>query len=619
MIGGPRKPLAWLLAAVIGLTASAGQAQGQQQGPAPAGATVESPSQAPAPAAKANYELIIEAPEELLNPIRQRTLIGRWQMRPDYDPIQFEGLFERAKGEVESLMRAAGFFSGSVEISGDPASIRIVVDGGARTTVNQVEISFKGPAAQLPEAQGQRFREHVLRRWQLPEGSFFNAEFWDAGKRRLIDAFHQKGYLRARLTVSEARVDMENTSAALRIEVDSGPAFAFGAVRINGLQRYAGEIVQDLRPFREGDPYDYDRLILFQQRLRESGYFSTATALPDLIAVEKAEQPTVPIVVEVSEFRSKRIVTGIGFSSDQGARGQLGFEHRDLFDLGWQLESALLLEQKRQRAFINLRTPAQSEGHYWATGARIERLVPDDNETTLRSNFYFGRGRRVEEVEYFMSVQHQRERLDQNLTGVATRDYRQALVASYAWNMRRLDSRIDPRDGYTISAQFSTAVKGVVSETNFSRLYLRMLKFWPMSDEGPIKGSTLIGMAEFGQVFSSSSQYVPSENLFRAGGSQSLRGYHYLELGPAAVGLSIGGRSLAIASLEYQRPINNLLRWAAFIDVGNAADSFRNFKPAVGIGGGIRVKTPIGPVNADLAWGQASHQFVFHFSVGYVF
>jgi translocation and assembly module TamA len=140
-----------------------------------------------------------------------------------------------------------------------------------------------------------------------------------------------------------------------------------------------------------------------------------------------------------------------------------------------------------------------------------------------------------------------------------------------------------------------------------------------MEDGAPIKGATLIGLLELGQVFASSSNSIPSENLFRTGGAQALRGYRYLELGPTATGLTLGGRALAVASLEYQRPISASLRWAAFVDVGNAAESFSGFKPAVGVGLGVRIKTPIGPVNADLAYGAALRQVVFHFSVGYVF
>jgi translocation and assembly module TamA len=576
-------------------------------------------------APKNNYELVVDAPDELKGPIKARTLIGRWQSRADYDPVQFDGLFARTKSEVETLMRAAGFFSGNVEVTGDEKTVKIEVDGGARTTVNLVELIITGPANEEKNVQQKRFRDQVFERWSLPEGTFFNAEFWEQSKRRLLDSFQQKGYLKARLLKSEARVDIDNTTVSLRLEVESGEVFHFGKVKITGLERYHEDIVQDLSPFKEGERYDFERLALFQQRLRQSGYFSTANVLPDLLALEADEGKAgqgiakVPIQAEVAEFKAKRVVVGVGLSSDQGLRGQLGFEHRNLFGLGWQLETALLVEQKRQRGFANLRTPINEDGNFWGMGARIERLRPSDTETTLRSNVYFGRGRRVEDIEYFLSLQHQKERQDLITSGVFSRDYRQAVVASYAWNLRRVDSRIDPRDGYTISAQASFALKGVGSDTNFSRLYVRAMRFWPLEDDAPVNGSTLIALMEFGQVFAPSSNDIPSENLFRTGGSQALRGYRYLELGPAAKGLTVGGRSLAVASLEYQRPISQSLRWAAFVDVGNATESFSSFKPSVGVGGGLRIKTPIGPVSADIAYGEALRQVVFHFSVGYVF
>ena len=35
-----------------------------------------------APARAANYELAIDAPEELIEPLRERTLLGRWRDGP---------------------------------------------------------------------------------------------------------------------------------------------------------------------------------------------------------------------------------------------------------------------------------------------------------------------------------------------------------------------------------------------------------------------------------------------------------------------------------------------------------------------------------------------------------
>ena len=41
--------------------------------------------------------------------------------------------------------------------------------------------------------------------------------------------------------------------------------------------------------------------------------------------------------------------------------------------------------------------------------------------------------------------------------------------------------------------------------------------------------------------------------------------------------------------------------------------------PAIGYGLGGRFRTPIGPIRADLAYGEKTGEFRLHFSVGYTF
>ena len=200
-----------------------------------------------------------------------------------------------------------------------------------------------------------------------------------------------------------------------------------------------------------------------------------------------------------------------------------------------------------------------------------------------------------------------------------TIDDRRALTLGYSWNYRILDSRIDPRIGYTVSAQFSGALKGVASDASFGRVYTRAMRFQPLDTENPSKSGILIGLLEIGHVFSNSRSDVPTENLFRAGGAQSLRGYGYQAIGVTEGEAVVGGRALAVASLEYQHPVANSTWLAGFVDVGNAVDRFSDFKPLWGYGVGVRWRTPIGPINLDAAYGDAARRWRLHFSVGYTF
>ena len=115
---------------------------------------------------------------------------------------------------------------------------------------------------------------------------------------------------------------------------------------------------------------------------------------------------------------------------------------------------------------------------------------------------------------------------------------------------------------------------------------------------------------------------MPESQRFRAGGDGSVRGYAYRSLTPQVGGIDVGGKVLLTASAEVAHPISARLPsvwWAAFVDAGRAAESWRDWSPAWGAGVGLRVRSPVGPLRVDIAYGEETKQFRLHLSVGVVF
>jgi translocation and assembly module TamA len=569
-------------------------------------------AQAPVTAVAPHYEFEISAPEDIKVQVRRQTLIGRWRTRPEYQPDQFDALYARLREEVETILRANGYFDFKLELSGTPQKVSVLVDAGARTTVNKVDFQLTGTVTGFPEIERQ-----VRLRWLLPEGTFYTASNWEGSKKQILDALRQRGFLRAKLVESRAAVDVVNTTVGLTVTLDSGPRLAFGNVVVTGLSRYDQGLVENLRPFGRGNPYDFDLLLLYQTRLRDSGYFSAVYVLPDQAKLDADPNANlVDLRVEVTERQTKRLVTGIGYSTDQGPRAQIGLQHRDLFDTGSLLDSGLIVEAQRQRLFANVRTPTSPTGHHWAYGGRIENQ-DIEGERVQRQTVYVGRGKQLNVLDSFTSLQYQTERNSvESAPGVRTETYRRALSLGYSWNYRVLDSRLDPRVGYTVSAQFSGAAKSLGSTASFGRIYTRAMRFEPIDRDTPSKSGIFIGLLEVGAVITNDRDGIPSENLFRAGGSQSIRGYSYQSIGLPNGNAVVGGRVLGLVSLEYQHPVASTLSLAGFVDSGNAVDRIADFKWLTGYGVGVRWRTAIGPINLDIAHGD---KWRLHFSVGYAF
>jgi translocation and assembly module TamA len=111
---------------------------------------------------------------------------------------------------------------------------------------------------------------------------------------------------------------------------------------------------------------------------------------------------------------------------------------------------------------------------------------------------------------------------------------------------------------------------------------------------------------------------LPPSIRFFSGGDQSVRGFEYRSLGPVdEFGNVIGGRVLAVGSIEFDREIIRRFGIAGFVDVGNAMDRFE-WSLERSVGGGVRWLSPVGLVRLDLAFAVSrdGHPLRFHLTVG---
>jgi translocation and assembly module TamA len=161
------------------------------------------------------------------------------------------------------------------------------------------------------------------------------------------------------------------------------------------------------------------------------------------------------------------------------------------------------------------------------------------------------------------------------------------------------------------------------------RLLARWLHYQPLgrvqATQGPARQSRLAWRAEAGAVLARSSAQLPVTQLFLTGGDTTVRGYGYRAIGARTNnGQLFGGRYLAVGSAEWQRPIvwqGEMTDWEStlFVDAGAVADQPGDLHARVGVGAGLRWRSPVGPVQADLAWGVQAKELRLHLRLGFSF
>ncbi|WP_418304122.1 BamA/TamA family outer membrane protein [Nitrosospira lacus] len=125
---------------------------------------------------------------------------------------------------------------------------------------------------------------------------------------------------------------------------------------------------------------------------------------------------------------------------------------------------------------------------------------------------------------------------------------------------------------------------------------------------------------EAGYTFTDSRFGIPQEYLFRAGGHSVCARLCISKPGRAG---GAGHRGRHGDGYRYTIEYNHWLtrEWGAavFTDVGGAADNLHRLDLAVGYGGGIRWRSPVGPLALDLARGHRDGKLQLHFSIAVAF
>ena len=537
-----------------------------------------------------------EAERSILEPLLQRHLV----LTAPRDAVEREALETRLKREGRDLLEIEGYFDPRLTLSGPPDALVLTVEPGERTLVESIQIHVDGPLSD----DRRRALENA---WPLKAGQPFRQTDWEEAKERLLLDLMERDFPAARLTTSEALVDADRHRAALTLSLESGPPYRFGILHVEGLSRYSPSLVARYNTgLTPGAPYSEAILRDLQSTLENTPYFSTVLVKPDLAASEAQPDGSrmAPVTVSLREEAPHRVGLGAGISSNTGLRLEANFETADFLNRAWQFSSGLRLEQRKQSLYADVFLPPSqhsdpTQRYRYAFGLLLENSDIQDLRLKTAS---FGVNRQQEwrGIDLTLSLGYLAE---QQNPWHRPKEHTRALTVNSIWNWYTPYT-----EGARVATQLQvgSALKPISSQ-NFIRFYGRQHVTFHLNRQ-----HTLNLRAEGGIVLADSRRGIPQNFLFRAGGSNSVRGYAYQSLGVKEGNATLGGRYLVTVSGE-------LIHWlsgtpwgiALFADAGNANDDKKAFHLQTGYGIGARWNSPAGPLGIDLAYGD---QWRLHFA-----
>ncbi|MBT9512808.1 MAG: BamA/TamA family outer membrane protein [Acidovorax sp.] len=599
--------------------------------PGPAGGA-ESPASNTAPvtaeSSAPSFAVEVRAPDAVRETLERHLELQRFRHLPDLQANELQRLLGATDANVRDLLGTLGYFAPTITVeltetpekTTSPRTVTVTVQPGPQTRIASTNITVAGHADADTDSLA-RQQQRVQRNWSLAPGQPFTQSAWDGAKADGLRQLQARRYPTARIAHSRAEIDADQHQAQLSVAYDPGPAYRFGPLRVEGSQRYGSDGARRLARLPTGAVYDEAEMLDAQLRLAGSGYYDAVFLTLD---TDGTDPKAAPVVAQVREAQVQKLVFGPGFSTDSGARLSLEHIHNQMPVLGWRAVTKLALDRETKLASTEWTDLPDNHGWRWFAGGQVLREATGDydvNSGRLRA----GRSKSTKNIDRNYFVQYDYA----NSQGLEAPTTSTAVSVNYGWTGRYFNSVTAPTRGHGVAVELGLGTTLRPERDPFVRTLVRWQSFVPagrvQDDAGTGRNARVALRAEAGAVIARDGAQIPVTQLFVTGGDTTVRGYGYRSIGARTDnGQLYGGRTMAVGSVEWQRPIvygGAMTDWEStlFMDAGAVADRAGDLSPRVGVGAGVRWRSPVGPLQADLAYGVKTKEVRLHLRLGFSF
>ncbi len=496
----------------------------------------------------------------------------------------FKRYFESETGKA---LRALGYYSPTFEYDEtDPKVLVVTVLPGEPIRIKELNINLNGEGKEDKDFQ-------ELLTTQLPKiGDILNHGIYENFKKGLENISLKKGYFDADMPVHQLAVAQFAHQAFWNIDFNTGKRYKFSIVKFPKV-KIRKDYLQNIVPFKEGDEYSADDLSLLNRRLSSTNWFNSVVVTPDFPNL--TEDKALPIEVVTTPRKKNAMDLGLGFSTDNGVHGKIGWSKPWINSRGQSFQSSLSLSSPEQIITMSYKIPLKKAPieQYYTIQSGYKKI--DNNDTDSRS-YTLGILRNWDNFDGWQTAlgfNVLRDDFTQGDDSFKTFLYYPSLSITRIRN----DGNLLPMWGDSQRYSVEGAARALGSDINLVRFQTQQTWIRSISHS-----HRFIARGTFGIIQASNFERVPPSFRFFAGGDRSIRGYSYQSISPKdKKGKLKGASKLITGSAEYQYNVTGSWWGAAFIDTGEAIDKVDKTKFYTGTGLGIRWASPVGPIKFDLA------------------
>jgi len=571
-------------------------------------------------------------------------------------------IFRRGHLDIEQLPRdedalrnlyvSEGFFDAEVghvlEFSPDRSrvAVRFIIRQGPRFRVN--ELKFVGTTVFADR--------ELIGRMDLKTGQHFTSLKMQRSVRAVHNAYGEIGFIESEIRPQRQFLPPDADLPEWAADVDGGkPAllnivftvverdpYRIGEIDIRGNSITQDRVIRRELRFFPNQLFNTVAIEESRRRLQESGLFEAQSVEIVPLTPDDETSRTRDVLVQVRETSTGRLSVGIGYSTTDGALGDIMFVQRN-FDIlnpgGWD---GIRRGGAWKGAGQTFRVRLEPGTELMRAGIEWENPYIGTSEYSWFSRVYaFDRAReRYDEQRIGMVHAIGRRfpndwyaQLSSRVEGVNLRNVKtdaapevihdkgsHLLTGIRAMIVRdRTDSRILPSRGDVLSL----SVEQVLGDHTFTRVEGDYRRYFTVYMDELDRKHILALRVMGGKIFGD----APVFEKYYGGGPGSIRGFRYRGISPRGGIHSdpIGGDVILLAGTEYTFPlVGNQLRGVVFADAGTVDDSLTRFR--VSVGPGLRWVIPIlGQIPMNLSLGipivsqEGDNKQIFQFSIGVSF
>ena len=519
--------------------------------------------------------------------IRSFLSIEQEQERESLTASRLRFLHARAEKEIRNALRPFGYFKPQInaQLQQNGQKFRAIyqVKPGPLIHLRQVEFQIQGEGKDDPL---------IAYDFPLVEGDVLDQVSYEKAKQSLLSQVVELGYIDARYSVHQVRVDMDHYQASIILQLDTGKPYRFGEIRVT--QDFMdAEFLARYPDFKPGDPFSHEKLLTLQSNLIDSEYFSQVDVLT---LREQTEGDQVPIEVVLSPSKRARYRIGLGYSTDTGPRISLDWHRRRIGQNGHHMLTEMRLSEAnktiKSEYVIPLERPAKDS---LSAAVTLENFTTDSRTGDIALLNVTKTKALDNDWRRSLGLDYSYERF---LVG-DQKDRAVLLVPNVLWSRIKSDEQRITQRGHRMEIRIEGAADQILSSISYLQLFNNNKLIYGFSD-GDWR---LLARTRLGATLTDDLLELPASKRFFAGGDNTVRGYLLDELGPKNEnGEVIGGRYLAVVSVELERHVSGNWSAALFYDAGNAFDPDYASEVESSAGFGVRWHSPVGPVRFDLAF-----------------